>query len=344
MPDLVPNDRLRLAREAMSSRRYPGTPMGRTELAALVAQWIERHDEKGRSHPFDAVHLGKIERGVVKRPGPIIRAALCAVLDASECDLGFLRPPDADRVAQAASGRLATDSAAIDAVAQVLASVRRLEDAAGAAEVLPTVRAQAALATQLADNARGNVRPKAVGLLSELEQYQGWLNIPLQRWDESRRYLDRASVLALEADDPTRLSTALSFAAYRNLRRNDLRSADALNEAAARDDRVNIGLRTYVTFQRAEVLARDGSRTEALARLREADRLSEHLPPADELPDSGYWYVPSFFHGQRAFVLHALGDHSGAARLAREAIAMMPESWRDAEWAGRRRALAELES
>ena len=55
----VPNDRLRLAREATASRKYPGTSMGRTELAALVAQWIEKHDDKGRPHPFDAVHLGK---------------------------------------------------------------------------------------------------------------------------------------------------------------------------------------------------------------------------------------------------------------------------------------------
>lgn len=343
MPDLVSNDRLRFAREAMPSRKQPGTTMGRTELAVAVAKWIERNDPKGRPHPFDAVHLGKIERGVVRRPSPIIRAALCAILNATEHDLGFVPAPEAERVARAASGHVGTDLLAIDAVSQVLASVRRLEDAAGAAEVLPTVRAQAALATQLAENACGDIRPKAVGLLSELEQYEGWLNIPLQRWDESRKHLDRASVLALEADDPTRLSTALSFAAYRYLRRHNLRSADALNEAAVRDDRVNAGLRTYINFQRAEVLARDGSRIDALARLREADRLSEHLPPPDELPDSGYWYVPSFFHGQRAFVLHALGDHREAQRLAGEAIAMMPESWRDAEWAARRRALAELE-
>ncbi|MEV6912902.1 XRE family transcriptional regulator [Amycolatopsis sp. NPDC051071] len=339
----VPNNQLRLARETMPSRRHPGTEMGRTEFAALVAQWIEKHDDKGRPHPFDPVHLGKLERGVVKRPSPLIRAALCAILGATEGELGFGAAPEAERVSQAASGRIATDAITLDAVARVLASVRRLEDIAGAAEVLPTVRAQAALATQLAKNARGSVRTEAVGLLSELEQYQGWLSIPIQRWDSSRKHLDRASVLALEVDDPTRLSTALSFAAYRDLRRHNLRSADALNEAAARDERVNVGLRTYINFQRAEVLARDDSRAESLARLREADALTEQLPPPDELPDSGYWYVPSFFHGQRAFVLHALGDLHAARQLAREAVDLMPESWRDAEWAERRRALAEID-
>jgi tetratricopeptide (TPR) repeat protein len=339
----VPNDRLTRAREAMSSRLYPGTPMGRDELAGLVREWVTRNDPKGRLSPFDGNHLGKLERGQVRRPGPMVRAALCAVLDASEVDLGLVPARDAERVSQALSGAVQTDSRALLAIADVLASVRRLEDATGAAEVLSTVQAQRAMVTRLAGLSRGPVRAEAVGLLSELEQYLGWLSIPLERWDDSRKHLDRASVLALEADDPERLAMALSFGAYRNLRRGDLRTAEALNEAAGRDDRVNVGLRTYTEFQRAEVLAKDGQRVDSLRALARADRLVNELPEdPDSLPSSGYWYVPSFFQGQRAFVLKALGDDQAAARTAREAIEALPEDWRDAEWAGRRRALAEL--
>jgi 2-hydroxychromene-2-carboxylate isomerase len=108
---------------------------------------------------------------------------------------------------------------------------------------------------------------------------------------------------------------------------------------------VNIGLRTYTEFQRAEVLARDGLKGEALAALASAEKLMTRLPDSsDELPASAYWYVPSFFHGQRAFVLHALGDDKQAGRVAREAIAAMPAAWRDAEWAGRRTQLAQLDA
>jgi len=51
-------------------------------------------------------------------------------------------------------------------------------------------------------------------------------------------------------------STDFEDRPWRDLRRHDLPSADALNEAAARDKRVNVRLRTYIDIQRAEVLAR----------------------------------------------------------------------------------------
>ncbi|RJQ79631.1 hypothetical protein D5S19_26350 [Amycolatopsis panacis] len=92
------------------------------------------------------------------------------------------------------------------------------------------------------------------------------------------------------------------------------------------------------------MLARDGLKTDARQAFASADRLVTQLPDSsDELPASAYWYVPSFFHGQRAFVLHALGDDKHAARVAREAIAAMPAAWREAEWAGRRARLALLD-
>ncbi|MGH3822281.1 MAG: XRE family transcriptional regulator, partial [Pseudonocardiaceae bacterium] len=158
---------------------------------------------------------------------------------------------------------------------------------------------------------------------------------------DTHRYLDHAAVLALEADDPLRLSTALSFQAYARLRTGDLRGADSLSEAAQRNKRAHIGLRTYVTYQRAEVLAHDNDRAGAVRLLNEADRMVEQLPPPEDLPPSGYWYVPAFFLGQRGFVLRALGDIPAARRSALACLAAMPETWRDSEWAVRRRQLAE---
>lgn len=302
------------------------------------------HDERGREHPFDANHLGKLERGNVRRPGPLIRAALCAVLDATEADLGFIPGAQDDRLAAGVCGRLRPDEAAVDAVASVLSSLRRLEDTTSAAEVVSAVRTQAAVAKRLAENASGATRDRAVGLVSELEQYQGWLAIPLRQWAQAREHLDRAAVLALEAKDPTRLANALSFAAYRNLLRQNVTSAVALNAAAARQD-VALGLRTYMTFQRAELLAynaeRDGARRVLVEADRSLDRLADSTETAD---DSGYWYTPAVLLGHRGFVLNALGDRAGARDAATDALATMPPEWATAEWAAEQRSLAGRDS
>lgn len=251
-----------------------------------------------------------------------------------------LTPDKRDRLTAAIDRPRSVDTAAIDSLADVLTTVRRLEDETSADHVIPLVDAQRQLAEDLAAEARSPVRSAAVGLLSELEQYRGWLAIPGQRWQQARQHLDRAAVLAMEADDPLRLSTALSFSAYGAMRRHDLSRADALSEAARRDTRVHIGLRTYETYQRAEVLARNDERADAVRLLTEADSMVEHLPPADELPPSGYWYTPPFFLGQRAFVLRALGDEAGARQAARDCLAEMPAEWSQSEWAARRRDLA----
>lgn len=339
-----PNDQLRAAREAMPSRRYPGTAMGRDELAAEVVAWIAAREPQRGPNPFDANHLGKLERGAVRRPGALVRAALCAVLGASEAELGFMPHPEAERLTQTVSGRIATDSTALAAVADVLACVRRLEDVTGPGEVLPIARAQHELATRLADNARANVRPAAVGLLSEIEQYLGWLHMAptVERWQDSRQHLARAATLALESDDYMRLSTALSFAADRHLRIGEPIPAVSLNEAASRDERVHVALRTFNAFHKAHILVRNGTGREVASALNDADTLAEQLPPDDELPRSGYWYTPWFFHGERAFILDSLGDRKEASRLASEALAAIPDEWTNGEWSERRRSLEEV--
>lgn len=337
---MAANDRLRAAREGLPSMRCPGRHASREELAERVARWISGHDSRGRDHPFDANHLGKLERGTVRRPGTLIRSALCAVLDATEAELGFAATADDERVAAVESGRARPDAAAVEAVASVLARLRRLEDVTSAAEVVPAVRTQTGLATRLAQEAVGATRQRAVALLSELEQYQGWLTIPSQRWGDSRAHLDRAATLAMEAGEPMRLSMALSFAAYRNMLRRDVRSAIGLSQAAARED-VEAGHGTYLAFQRAELLAHDNQRNAAVTALLEADEQLDRLSASDGQPDdAGYWYTPAVLLGHRGFVLDALGEHDAARTAAAEALGAMPDEWANAEWAAQQRALA----
>lgn len=139
----TPNERLRAAREALPSQRTPGVGCTRDELAERVTAWLTEHDPEGREYAMDGNHLGKLERGAVSKPAPHYRAALRAVLHATDADLGFaplLAPEDADRVAAADAAPHHVDAATITALASVLASLRRVEDETGAASVLPSVQ------------------------------------------------------------------------------------------------------------------------------------------------------------------------------------------------------------
>jgi hypothetical protein len=95
VPGPQPNKLLRAARERTASRRVPGTHMSREEVAEAVALWVKERDERHRDVPFDANHLGKLERGAVRRPRPVYVAALCAVLGTTETELGLSREPAA---------------------------------------------------------------------------------------------------------------------------------------------------------------------------------------------------------------------------------------------------------
>lgn len=362
------NHQLEAARQSVPSPRVPGACLSRDELAEAVNDWLHRN--VGQSGALDGQYVGRLERGAVRRPGRDYRAGFRAVLGIEEdAELGFvtassshaplrvsqspapeaagdplatpLAPDDQARLTHVSRCARRVDRPALDSLAEVLASVRRLEDETSAADVLPSVLAQRSLIDRLATEAPQQLHSTAVGLASEIEQYLGWLAIPGRRWEDSRHHLDRAAVLALQADDPQRLATALSFQAYRSMRCDELPTADALSQAAGRDTRIETGLRTYLVFQRAEILARSGDKQNAVKLLSDADHMIDHLPPVDELPSSGYWYTPAFFLGQKAFALDALGDSDAARDSAAACLAEMPPEWATSEWATRRRALAQ---
>lgn len=100
---MEPNRELRAARDARPSLRDPGRPLGRAELAELVA--AEVFARTRREVPVDAHYIAKLERGVIRWPSADYRAALAAVLGADgDAALGF-RP----------SARAAGDDAAVPA-------------------------------------------------------------------------------------------------------------------------------------------------------------------------------------------------------------------------------------
>jgi transcriptional regulator with XRE-family HTH domain len=314
----------------LTTARGNTVQFGEKAKTLMDEQGVSLRELARRTH-YDAGHLSKVLKGY-KPASTELAARLDAALDAD----GSLLALANERVAEAAEAPRRVDDAVLEAVAGMLAATRRLEDATSSATVLPAVREYLAMVDRFARDSEAARRPATVGLLSELYQYAGWLYIPMRRWSDSERSLDRAVVLGMEAGDPQRTATALSFGAYGAMRRGDTRRASALNDAASRDTSVAPGLRAYIVHQGAEILAGDDN-AEARRLLHEAEKLADQLNP-DELTDSGYWYTPEFFAGTRAFILAKLGEHERARELMAESLAALPPEWRDSEWAERRRA------
>ncbi len=70
------------------------------DLANRVAAVIQR--TSGRTVAINADHISRLERGLIGRPGPLYRKAMCAIFDATEPELGFIRkkpePPSPTRL------------------------------------------------------------------------------------------------------------------------------------------------------------------------------------------------------------------------------------------------------
>jgi hypothetical protein len=75
------NDLLRRARLTQRSPSDSGLAMSRQELAEAVNAHV--YATSGRIVSFDANHVDKLERGEIRWPSALYRAALCAVLGAA---------------------------------------------------------------------------------------------------------------------------------------------------------------------------------------------------------------------------------------------------------------------
>ncbi|MBB3053044.1 hypothetical protein FHS23_004087 [Prauserella isguenensis] len=86
------NVQLRTCRERMPSRRAPGEPMTRTELAEAVNDYLWQ--STGRRSQLDGHTIARYERGAVRWPSAHYRSGLRHVLDAdTDAELGFHPTP-----------------------------------------------------------------------------------------------------------------------------------------------------------------------------------------------------------------------------------------------------------
>lgn len=361
MPQSEPNDLLRAAREATPSRRDPGCGMSREELAAAVGLWLSERDPMGREYAFDAGHLGKLERGTVRRPSRHYAEALCAILGATPSELGFtpngsrlrlngtaptvpdptgeLDPYDAERLSLAAIRPRRIDATGAGSLATILSATRRLEDSVGSAAVLPPVRRHLNLIEQFVTDARMAIRPRVCQIGANFAQFQGWLLSSTRQFEAARTWFDRATEWALEANDTDMVAGVLSFKASIAYELGQVGPMIGLSQATQRDRRVSVGLRAFSAYQEARGHAMIGDVDTAS---RKADEGAELAAQAIALPDGcpewTYWYDAAFFQMQRGLTYRFIGEadprsNDRAITELTTGLDALPPETRLSEWA-----------
>ncbi|WP_159840091.1 helix-turn-helix domain-containing protein [Nocardia sp. CY41] len=285
--------------------------------AAREAAGISLRAMAARSY-YSKAYLSLIETG--RRPVPAgVSAAYERVLGA-----------DVERLTAVARTPASVDPTALSDVAVMLAATRRVEDAAGAVAVLPTVRGLAAMTEAFAREAR-TAKAEATSLASEVTQYRGWPEHAIGADVAARRSVGTAVSLAKESRDPDRLAHSLGFLGYVTVSAGNYSEVVALSDAALAIRDAHPIVSAYGRMRRAELLAAHGERRGAQRALTMADAATE-AADGIEPPASMYWWSTGFGAVQRGGVLALLGRTTEAVAEATYGLAAMPPEHRESDW------------
>lgn len=273
-------------------------------------------------------HLHDIEHAR-KQPSPQLLQLLDDALGAS----GALLRLSSCRMQHVAARPATVDRATVDALAVVLAGLRRLEDAAGPAAALAGVDSQWPLITAITRDACGPIRRAAVDLAGQWAQFAGWLALASGDHRGAAAAWDQALDHATEVGDRDLIATVLSFRGHAAWLRGELGPAVGLTEAALRDPEIYVGQRAYDRYQLARALAATGDQRAARDALaRGVDLAAEMEEHHGERPPWHYYRTPGFFDLEAALVWGQLGDQGQAEVALERGLAGLPPDQRQAEW------------
>ncbi|RKN15452.1 XRE family transcriptional regulator [Micromonospora musae] len=291
------------------------------------------------NHGKSLVH--QLEAGKTK-PTVDVATRLDEALEASGALAALVvdAPVGGDRLAYVTAHPRRVDRAAIEALADLLAGYRRLEDAIGSGPIMGPVGTHLDTVTGLLTDAPPGVRPRVVDVAAQWAQFAGWLSIARGAERAATMWNARALQWATEAGNTNLVATVLSFQGHQAELRNDLPAMIDLSRESRRDTSVNSALRAYCAGQEARGFAMSGAAiADVVACLSEASDLSAQATE-EPLSPWGYWYTPSFFAVQQGTVWRYLGASDSRANeraieLLTVGVAGVSEEASGAEWHGR---------
>ena len=260
-------------------------------------------------------HMAKCLDDALGADGKIIGAA-ASVFD------GGLAEDRRDRLDRAARKPRSADLTTVDALSEVLASQRRMEDCLGSEAMLRPVQAQMAVIEALASEARGQVRPRLVHVAGQWAQFLGWLYANTGNPGKGDLWLRRALGWAVEAGDVNLISEVLSFQGHAAWIAGQPGPLIGLSQAARRDAGAYPGQLAISAAQEAQGRAMTGDARDVDRLLDEADELAARARerPGDA-PPWLYYHSPGFFALQRGLAYRYLAADPGYRRRAAAALA-----------------------
>ncbi|MFB7479015.1 helix-turn-helix domain-containing protein [Streptomyces anulatus] len=317
-----------------------GNEFGDTVRRTLLARGTSIR-ATARALKYDHAYLSRVLAGK-QLPSPELALSLDEFLGAEGTlkDLASaLTDDDRARIQHVVSTPSKLDRQTVNALADVLAAQRRLDDAIGPSPMLIPTEVQAATARELLRGARGPHREALVDVVAEWVQFEGWLHASAR--NDARAYvlLDEALDLADEANSGTLAAQALNFRGYIARQQQRPGAVARWFSAAYVTPGAHAAQRMGDAAQAAQGLAGIGRIDDARRMLNDAAELSDAA--SDQPPGTAYWLTPSFQRLNLGLAHLELGERAEAAEHLRGGIEGLPAEQQSAEWGKEYRAALE---
>jgi transcriptional regulator with XRE-family HTH domain len=222
------------------------------------------------------------------------------------------------------------DTAAVDSLADVLATQRHAEDALGSAVMLKPVTAQLEAVEDLVRQARGPVRPAVVNVAQQWAQFSGWLHRNTSDTGAARVRLGQALEWATELGDRTMIATVLMERAEMAAYAGQAGTAVGLGQAAQRDKRAAAGIRALAAAEEARGHALMGDCAAVDRKLGEAQELATALTDRQQnRPPWLYWMTPGYLQRQEGITCAFL---AGEPRWHARAVTLLDTADTTGAW------------